>query len=154
MSATCTSQGYTNHVCSRCGASYATDYTSALGHDFQFSYTVAPAVGQQGYDLYVCSRCGATDMQNIQAALQPSMSDAAAAVNSYIASFGVSIGGGESGYVVFPADPSDYDYTVLRGCEAFDLFRYNLSSHDYVYAASCSISGSRGVIYYTCRSKD
>lgn len=54
----CTSQGYISHFCSRCGASRATDYTAALGHKYQYSYTYTPDCGVDGYDWHTCSRCG------------------------------------------------------------------------------------------------
>ena len=43
---TCTTQGYTTHICSVCGDNYVSDYVPALGHSY--------AGG-------VCSRCGVSD---------------------------------------------------------------------------------------------
>ena len=43
---TCTEQGYTTYVCSRCGDEYVDNYISALGHN---------------YENGVCTRCGEPD---------------------------------------------------------------------------------------------
>ena len=43
---TCTEQGYTTYVCSRCGDEYVDNYVSALGHN---------------YENGVCTRCGEPD---------------------------------------------------------------------------------------------
>ena len=43
---TCTEQGYTTYVCSRCGEEYVDNYVSALGHN---------------YENGVCTRCGEPD---------------------------------------------------------------------------------------------
>ena len=73
---TCTTRGYTEHVCS-CGSSYKTDYTAALGHDYKnglctrcgakdpsahtHDYKAAvtkPTCTEGGYTTYTCSVCG------------------------------------------------------------------------------------------------
>jgi ribosomal protein L40E len=73
---TCTTRGYTEHVCS-CGSSYKTDYTAALGHDYKnglctrcgakdpsahthdYKATVTkPTCTERGYTTYTCSVCG------------------------------------------------------------------------------------------------
>ncbi len=56
---TCTEQGYNKHACTICGEYYGTDYTDALGHDYQ-SETVAPTCTEKGYALYTCTACGET----------------------------------------------------------------------------------------------
>ena len=56
---TCTAQGYTTHVCSRCADSYVDSYVSALGHDYAGVVT-APTCTAQGYTTFTCSRCGDT----------------------------------------------------------------------------------------------
>ena len=50
----CTEKGFTRHVCSRCGDSFETDETEALGHDFDLRSV-------SGQPLR-CSRCGAYAM--------------------------------------------------------------------------------------------
>ncbi len=47
---TCTMDGYTEHVCSRCGDSYRTDETEALGHYFELGWNEEAPTR--------CSRCG------------------------------------------------------------------------------------------------
>ena len=73
---TCTTRGYTEHVCS-CGSSYKTDYTAALGHDYTNglctrcgakdpsahthdykAVVTAPTCTERGYTTYTCSVCG------------------------------------------------------------------------------------------------
>ena len=73
---TCTTRGYTEHVCS-CGSSYKTDYTAALGHDYKNglctrcgakdprahthdykSVVTKPTCTERGYTTYTCSVCG------------------------------------------------------------------------------------------------
>ena len=73
---TCTTRGYTEHVCS-CGSSYKTDYTAALGHDYKNglcarcgakdpsahthdykAVVTAPTCTERGYTTYTCSVCG------------------------------------------------------------------------------------------------
>lgn len=63
-SATCTTNGYVQHVCKRCGYAYRDEASgeAALGHDFQLtSEAVAPTCTEDGHeDEYTCSRCGET----------------------------------------------------------------------------------------------
>ena len=73
---TCTTRGYTEHVCS-CGSSYKTNYTAALGHDYKNglctrcgakdpsahthdykAVVTAPTCTERGYTTYTCSVCG------------------------------------------------------------------------------------------------
>ena len=58
--ATCLTDGYTMHVCTRCGATEADEFVDALGHDFQRNEEtfVARTCSVNGYAEYACSRCG------------------------------------------------------------------------------------------------
>lgn len=60
---TCTTNGYTQYVCSRCGHAYRDDAVSvpALGHDFkQTQAGTAPTCTEAGKGaVYACARCGA-----------------------------------------------------------------------------------------------
>jgi hypothetical protein len=58
VAATCEQGAYWNATCDNCHETITVDDTEhpALGHDYQFSSTVAPTCTTQGYDLYVCSR--------------------------------------------------------------------------------------------------
>ena len=47
---TCTEEGYTLPQCA-CGASYKTDFVSALGHNFEFTKTEKPTCTSHGYTL-------------------------------------------------------------------------------------------------------
>ncbi len=65
--ATCTSQGYTTYTCS-CGASYVSDYVSALGHSY--------AEG-------VCTRCGAKDPSYVAPTEPPVVTPASAEIHNF-----------------------------------------------------------------------
>ena len=59
---TCTEQGYTEHVCSRCDDTYKDNYTDALNHDLidevDGKYLKTPANCQEGATYFKhCSRC-------------------------------------------------------------------------------------------------
>lgn len=57
---TCTAEGYTTYVCSGCGRSYTSDYTSATGHiHLETRDGVEATCGSDGYtgDTY-CTDCG------------------------------------------------------------------------------------------------
>ena len=113
VSPACTTQGYINHVCSHCGASYATDYTAALGHNYQYSYTQAPDYGVEGYDWYACTRCGAGYKDNVNPALRPSGSDAISTINDYISSLGYTVAGGYDSMIGYYG--SDLNEIIFSG---------------------------------------
>ena len=73
VAATCTSKGYTLHKC-RCGSSYTSDETAALGHSWG-SWTVVtqPTTQQEGKQTRTCSRCGATESQSIPKVEAPAL---------------------------------------------------------------------------------
>ncbi len=55
---TCTANGYTKHVCSRCGNYYIDTYTPALGHDLVTDQGVEPTCTEPGLTGGThCSRC-------------------------------------------------------------------------------------------------
>jgi uncharacterized repeat protein (TIGR02543 family) len=54
---TCTENGYTTHVCEKCGHSYTDGETAALGHKYADT-VVAPTCAEKGYTSHVCSTCG------------------------------------------------------------------------------------------------
>ena len=53
---TCLEQGYTTHICSRCGAGYNDTFVPALGHDYEET-EVAPTCTEEGYRGKKCRRC-------------------------------------------------------------------------------------------------
>ncbi|MDR1992964.1 MAG: hypothetical protein LBQ98_05645 [Nitrososphaerota archaeon] len=57
---TCTSQGYTTHICSICGDSYLDDFEDTLAHVWQIKQIVSPTCTEQGYTIYACLGCGVT----------------------------------------------------------------------------------------------
>ena len=61
---TCTTNGYTQYVCSRCGQAYRDDAASvpALGHNFeQTQAATSPTCTEVGKGAaYICTRCGVT----------------------------------------------------------------------------------------------
>ena len=55
---TCTKDGFTTFICSKCFDSYEGDVIPALGHDDQIASVVEPTCTKKGYTNYVCARCG------------------------------------------------------------------------------------------------
>ena len=53
---TCLEQGYTTHICSRCGAGYNDTFVPPLGHDYEET-EVAPTCTEEGYRGKKCRRC-------------------------------------------------------------------------------------------------
>ena len=53
---TCLEQGYTTHICSRCGTGYNDTFVSPLGHDYE-EIEVAPTCTEEGYRGKKCRRC-------------------------------------------------------------------------------------------------
>ena len=67
---TCTKQGYTHHVCTVKGCTYAPvddTYVAATDHTWVKTQTNAPACTEQGTAFYKCSACGATRTEKIAA---------------------------------------------------------------------------------------
>lgn len=67
---TCTKQGYTHHVCTVKGCTYAPvddTYVAATDHTWVKTQTNAPACTEQGTVFYKCSACGATRTEKIAA---------------------------------------------------------------------------------------
>lgn len=67
---TCTKQGYTHHVCTVKGCTYAPvddTYVAATDHTWVKTQTNPPACTEQGTVFYKCSACGATRTEKIAA---------------------------------------------------------------------------------------
>ena len=67
---TCTEQGYTHHVCTVKGCTYAPvddTYVAATDHTWVKTQTLPPACTEQGTAFYKCSVCGATRTEKIAA---------------------------------------------------------------------------------------
>lgn len=67
---TCTEQGYTHHVCTVKGCTYAPvddTYVAATDHTWVKTQTNPPACTEQGTQFYKCSVCGATRTEKIAA---------------------------------------------------------------------------------------
>lgn len=54
---TCTAQGYTTHICSKCTYTYRDHYTDATGHSYD-EIIIAPTCTTNGYTNHICSVCG------------------------------------------------------------------------------------------------
>ena len=71
---TCTEQGYTSFVCSRCSETVKTDMVAALGHDCTvFIETFNPTCEEDGYTNMKCSRCEYIEKTDIVYALGHNM---------------------------------------------------------------------------------
>ena len=67
---TCTEQGYTHHVCTVKGCTYAPvddTYVAATDHTWVNTQTNPPTCTEQGTAFYKCSACGATRTEKIAA---------------------------------------------------------------------------------------
>ena len=67
---TCTEQGYTHHVCTVKGCTYAPvddTYVAATGHTWVKTQTFPASCTEQGTAFYKCSACGATRTEKIAA---------------------------------------------------------------------------------------
>lgn len=67
---TCTEQGYTHHVCTVKGCTYAPvddTYVAATDHTWVKTQTLPPTCAEQGTAFYKCSACGATRTEKIAA---------------------------------------------------------------------------------------
>ncbi len=65
---TCTEQGYTHHVCTVKGCTYAPvddTYVAATDHTWVKTQTLPPTCTEQGTAFYKCSACGATCTEKI-----------------------------------------------------------------------------------------
>ena len=66
----CTEQGYTHHVCTVKGCTYAPvddTYVAATDHTWVKTQTLPPTCTEQGTAFYKCSACGATRTEKIAA---------------------------------------------------------------------------------------
>ena len=67
---TCTEQGYTHHVCTVKGCTYAPvddTFVEAAGHKWALTTTLPPTCTEKGTAFYKCSVCGATRTEKIAA---------------------------------------------------------------------------------------
>ena len=65
---TCTEQGYTHHVCTVKGCTYAPvddTYVAATDHTWVNTQTLPPTCTEKGTQFYKCSACGATRTEKI-----------------------------------------------------------------------------------------
>ena len=65
---TCTEQGYTHHVCTKKGCTYAPvddTFVEASGHKWTLTKTLPPTCTEKGTQFYKCSVCGATRTEKI-----------------------------------------------------------------------------------------
>lgn len=60
---TCTEQGYTTHVCSRCDDTYVDTYVDANGHTYVATIT-EPTCTDRGYTTQTCKYCGDYYIEN------------------------------------------------------------------------------------------
>ena len=56
----CTAQGYTTHVCSKCGVSYADSLTAPTGHAYGEAVTKEAGCTEEGTKTFTCAHCGSS----------------------------------------------------------------------------------------------
>ena len=116
---TCTKQGYTHHVCTVKGCTYAPvddTYVAATDHTWVKTQTNPPTCTEQGTAFYKCSACGATRTEKIAALghdlsrcdLFPATCTKPGRVVGTCARCGVQID------EVIPAKGHDYSYADVR----------------------------------------
>ena len=116
---TCTEQGYTHHVCTVKGCTYAPvddTYVAATDHTWVKTQTNPPTCTEQGTAFYKCSACGATRTEKIAALghdlsrcdLFPATCTKPGRVVGTCARCGVQID------EVIPAKGHDYSYADVR----------------------------------------
>ena len=64
---TCTVKGYTQYTCSKCGASYTSDYKDATGHKYSNWTTKAATCTANGSKTRTCANCGKVETESIPA---------------------------------------------------------------------------------------
>ena len=65
---TCTAKGYTQYTCSKCNASYTSDYTNATGHKWSdWNVTKAATCTANGSKSRTCANCGKVETESIPA---------------------------------------------------------------------------------------
>lgn len=66
---TCTENGFTTHICSLCGESYADSFVPASGHNFgTWKTTKKSTCTQEGVQTRICSSCGRTETRKLDKA--------------------------------------------------------------------------------------
>lgn len=65
QAATCTQEGKTMQVCSKCGATETVSTTPALGHSYTSKVTQQPTGEKEGIRTYTCTRCGTSYKESI-----------------------------------------------------------------------------------------
>lgn len=66
IESTCTEQGYTLYVCSKCQSSYKDSYTEAIGHNYSdWTIIVLPTCTTDGIESRNCSICGNTETHTL-----------------------------------------------------------------------------------------
>ena len=117
---TCTEQGYTHHVCTVKGCTYAPvddTYVAATDHTWVKTQTNPPACTEQGTAFYKCSACGATRTEKI-AALGHDLSRCDLVPDATCTQPGRAVGTcarcGVKIDEVIPAKGHDYSYATVR----------------------------------------
>ena len=117
---TCTEQGYTHHVCTVKGCTYAPvddTYVAATDHTWVKTQTNPPSCTEQGTAFYKCSACGATRTEKI-AALGHDLSCCDLVPDATCTQPGRAVGTcarcGVKIDEVIPAKGHDYSYATVR----------------------------------------
>lgn len=60
---TCTEGGYSIYTCEKCGKTMQSDFTDALGHDYE-EVIIPSTCSEVGYTTHTCTACGASYVDN------------------------------------------------------------------------------------------
>lgn len=127
--ATCTTGGYTEYICSRCGDPYRNNETAALGHAYATRVTAATCTAG-GYTEYTCSRGDSSYRDNETAPLGHAYTTRVVAPTCTA-----------GGYT---------EYTCSRGDSSYRDNQKSALGHNYVQTANSATCTSAGYRTYTC----
>ncbi len=141
----CTEEGYTIHVCSRCNDSYTDTYVPAVGHDWgEWETTLEPTCTDPGERTRYCNNCGEGEFEEIPATGHN--------MTEYAATEATCTEAGNSLYYkcencgLYFAD-SEGNEELAEGGWIIEALGHNLTPHAAV-AATCTTNGNDE--YYSC----
>ena len=136
--ATCTAEGYEIKLCDNCNQGVSLPL-SAIGHNMQFTQTVAATSTAQGYDLYTCANtCGVTEKKNFVDYVADAATNRVNGVKTTASDVGVTLSwNGFSGASEYYAKVYDKDFkTCIKTITTTDtsaFFDYKLLSYNTDY---------------------
>lgn len=130
VNATCDTDGYNLHTCTRCGYNYRDQFAPALGHTYEDTVT-APTHDKMGYTTHICAVCGL----------------------SYVDSYTDALGHDYSSEVTKEATCTEEgEITFICACGERYTQAIPVIAHDYETAVTAPTCTGQGFITYTCKA--